>query len=113
MKERETESKKYASYVSDLEGGLRTQKACLVDLNTGVIEIGKTTSYGKIPNNAKENNSHIEFRGQEFEVNKEKVNNVEVIKIKHLDAFKREILRTKEDHSFDNSIQKMEKFRNK
>ena len=113
MRDRETDSKKYASYVVNLEGNLLAQKGCLVDLNTGVVEVGSTTSYGKVPKNAKEDSAHIEFRGQEFEVNKEKVGDVEVVKIKHLSAFKEAVLRIKEDNSFDKSIKKMETLRNK
>lgn len=111
MKQIETENKKLASYVAILEGSALVQKSCLVDINTGVIEVGETKSYGKVDNKLKEQTSRVEYKGQEFEIDKKNIDGKDVLMVKHLDAFKQTMHKPSIADKYKNAEKAMEKFR--
>lgn len=73
---KETDVKKKASFVETRADGKNIQKECLVDLQTGAIEVGKVKIEGfKYDEKSPVVAARVEFRGQEYKVDAEKVAN--------------------------------------
>lgn len=73
---KETDVKKKASFVETRADGKSIQKECLVNLQTGEIEVGKPKIEGlKINEASPVTDVRVEFRGQEYKVEAEKQDN--------------------------------------
>lgn len=70
---KETETKKKASFVETRENGKSVQKECLVDLQTGKVEVGQVRLAGlKVDESSPVASVRVEFRGTEFTVDSNK-----------------------------------------
>lgn len=73
---KETDVKKKASFVETRSDGKNIQKDCLVNLQTGEVEVGKIKIEGLKYNEASPVvAARVEFRGQEYNLDAEKVGN--------------------------------------
>lgn len=73
---KETDVKKKASFVETRADGKSVQRECLVNLQNGEIEVGKPRIEGLKINEASPVTAvRVEFRGQEYKVEAEKLDN--------------------------------------
>jgi len=85
---KESDTKKKASFVETHADGKNIQKECLVDLQTGKIEVGGLKIDGlKYDVNSPVVESRVEFRGKEYEIISEKIGNKTNYEIAHIGAF--------------------------
>lgn len=85
---KETDNKKKASFIEVHANGYSMQKECLVDLQTGNIEVGNAKVVGsKFDPKSPVVSSRIEYRGTEYTVSEAVENNKKVNKVDEIGQF--------------------------